>query len=422
MKYKKIDCGSYKLHLINTNKFKTTFIKVVFRNNIKKDKLTINNFLLCYLLTSTKKYPKKRDIALKTYDLYGVNLSDEIYQMGNLLISNIKISALNEKYTSSNLLYEVLDFLKEIIFNPNVENNEFVKENFDLVKENLTKQILSIKERPNTYAAERFYETMANDAPVSFHETGYISDIENITEKKLYEYYLEMLNTNSIDIFIVGEFNNEKLEKYIKSNFDFEGNKTELLPLRVDNLYPKNEILKVVEDTNYKQSSLFLGYTFDDINDDNIFAMFLFNIIFASSADSRLFKIIRERNSLVYNISGVIRNYDNIYRVKAEISYKNCEKAIKLIEEELTNIIDNGITDKELDNAKKIYITTCEDMFEYPSSIADYYFTINYSTIHDDESVRKIVSNLTKKDIVEAAKKLKLNTIYIQKEDSNEED
>ena len=50
MKYVKKDFGSYKLHMIKTNKFKTIKIRISFRNQIKKDEITMRN-ILSHMLT-----------------------------------------------------------------------------------------------------------------------------------------------------------------------------------------------------------------------------------------------------------------------------------------------------------------------------------------------------------------------------------
>ena len=45
--------------MIKTDKFKSTYIEVIFSNEIKKENITINNFLSSYLTYSTKKYNNK---------------------------------------------------------------------------------------------------------------------------------------------------------------------------------------------------------------------------------------------------------------------------------------------------------------------------------------------------------------------------
>ena len=45
MKYTKKDLGSYNLHLIKTDKFKTVTVKVMFQSPIVKEEITKRNIL-----------------------------------------------------------------------------------------------------------------------------------------------------------------------------------------------------------------------------------------------------------------------------------------------------------------------------------------------------------------------------------------
>ena len=65
MEYKVKDLGSYKLHLIKNDKFKTIRTKVFFNAPVKKNEITIRNFLAAMLMATNEKYKTRRDIALK---------------------------------------------------------------------------------------------------------------------------------------------------------------------------------------------------------------------------------------------------------------------------------------------------------------------------------------------------------------------
>ena len=43
MNYEKIDMGSYQLHMIKTNKFKTVTVEVNFRREVKKEEIFKNS-------------------------------------------------------------------------------------------------------------------------------------------------------------------------------------------------------------------------------------------------------------------------------------------------------------------------------------------------------------------------------------------
>ena len=56
MKYTNKDMGSYNIHLIKTDKYKTITIRVMFKRKIKKEEITIRNVLASLLVQSTNKY------------------------------------------------------------------------------------------------------------------------------------------------------------------------------------------------------------------------------------------------------------------------------------------------------------------------------------------------------------------------------
>ena len=45
MEYVKKDLGSYKLHLVKTNQFKTITVRVAFRSPVVKEEITLRNVL-----------------------------------------------------------------------------------------------------------------------------------------------------------------------------------------------------------------------------------------------------------------------------------------------------------------------------------------------------------------------------------------
>ena len=91
MKYKKINMGSYNLHLIKTDKFKTTTVSVNFADRLKKDEITIRKFLFQMLCLSTKKYNTERLLSIKLEDLYAMNLGFANIAFGSLVNSYIDI-------------------------------------------------------------------------------------------------------------------------------------------------------------------------------------------------------------------------------------------------------------------------------------------------------------------------------------------
>ena len=133
MDYKKIDLGSYNLHLIKTDRFKTLTIRVCLRDKIIKEEITVRNFLSSFLTYSTDTYRTKREMVLHAQDLYAANIYTKSYRSGNYNMVNFFMSTLNEKYTEEGMLEKTIEFLADVIFHPNFNDLDKFKESYDFL-------------------------------------------------------------------------------------------------------------------------------------------------------------------------------------------------------------------------------------------------------------------------------------------------
>lgn len=415
MEYRKIEEVSYNLHLIKTNKFKTLFFKVILSEKLIKDDITIRNLLLDNLLSSSLDYPTMRDVSIKRQDLYGASISMVSRRIGNHAFIEYTMSILNPRFTEESMLKDSIEFYSNLLYKPNVKNGSFDEELFEMSKENLRKEILMTNERPDVYGFTRFKECIDKNAEFSYHQSGYLQDLDSITSSSLYEYYNHVLDNDICDIYVIGDFDFNEVELLIKDNFRFKNTKrTDSYEIVLSNDRNKKE---VIEDSSFNQSKLFIGFKLTDFNlDDKKYALILFNIIFGNSPESRLFKEVREEKSLAYSITSAYRRLDNFYYVSAGISYINYEKVLSIIKKCLADIQNNGITDEELDKAKVLYLSILNDAMESPSSIVDLYFTELYFGNDSFEKQLKMSQSITKEDIIRVANLLKIDTIYLLKE------
>ena len=415
MEYRKIEEVSYNLHLIKTNKFKTLFFKVILSEKLIKDDITIRNLLLDNLLSSSLDYPTMRDVSIKRQDLYGASISMVSRRIGNHAFIEYTMSILNPRFTEESMLKDSIEFYSNLLYKPNVKNGSFDEELFEMSKENLRKEILMTNERPDVYGFTRFKECIDKNAEFSYHQSGYLQDLDSITSSSLYEYYNHVLDNDICDIYVIGDFDFNEVELLIKDNFRFKNTKrTDSYEIVLSNDRNKKE---VIEDSSFNQSKLFIGFKLTDFNlDDKKYALILFNIIFGNSPESRLFKEVREKKSLAYSITSAYRRLDNFYYVSAGISFINYEKVLSIIKKCLADIQNNGITDEELDKAKVLYLSILNDAMESPSSIVDLYFTELYFGNDSFEKQLKMSQSITKEDIMRVANLLKIDTIYLLKE------
>ena len=121
--------------------FKTCEIALFLTVPLEKEKLSMQALIPEVLQRGTKKYNTQLEISRKQEELYGAQINVGTLTSGNYNVLRFSSVFLNDKYIEGDedLKDEAIDLLKEIVFNPLVENDEFNKEYVEQEKEKLRK-------------------------------------------------------------------------------------------------------------------------------------------------------------------------------------------------------------------------------------------------------------------------------------------
>ena len=414
MKYTKKDLGSYNLHLIKTDKFKTVTVKIMFQSPIVKEEITKRNILSDILLQSSKKYPSKRDLIIAAEDLYSASIYNSTERIGKYIMTSFTLQVLNDKYTEENNLNKGIEFLKEIVFNPDVEKDSFKDSKLSFVKKNCEVTISSVKEDPITYAMMRMSEAYDKSSPISYRMVGYKEDIDKIDTKNLYEYYKKILEKDYVDIFVVGDIDETEIIKKIKECFKFRKLRKRKPSYELDIKKPRKKRLIAKEKQDASQSKLIIACPLKKMQPyEKNYPLVLANIIFGGTSDSKLFKVVREKNSLCYAIYSSLSKLDNLVTIKAGIDKDNFKKTISVVDDVLSKVKKGNFTDKDIKTAKEIYSSAISNIEESPASLISEYLTEEITGLDSYTKRVEIMNKVTKKDIKKVLKKINMDTIFL---------
>lgn len=419
MKYKKFSFDNMTLHVIKTDKFKTVDVTVQFKRKINKKEITKRRILSDILLESSKKYPTKRLLEMETEELYSLSIWNDSYISGNYHVIKIDESFLNEKYTEVNMNEKSFSFLLQLILNPNVKNDEFDDVSFDLSKKLIKDNIKTFPDNPNAYSIKRMLENLSNKNSMSYRGVGYKEDLNKITNKNLYEYYLDVLENDIVDIAVIGDVDIDMVAHYFKENF-IRNNKKTILETHYNKLVCKKE-LNITEKTNIKQSHLVIGATVD-IEDDFVrqYVLNVYSYILGGSGDSLLFNTVREKNSLCYNIYSTYNILSDVLIIKSGIDSKNKNKTVSLIKKCMEDIKNGNFDEDEIKKAKMVFKSSCLKCLDSPNSIMYNYIAHNSNIVDLLKDKYKKIDLVTKEMVMDIAKNIHIKTIYML-EGSNEE-
>lgn len=406
---------AYNLHIIRTDKFKTVSVRINFKKLLEKKDITYRNLLGKILLNSNNTYKTKRDLDIETENLYGIGIGCSNSLMGNYIVTSFNSNFLNEKYTEGNMNKTSIEFLLSLIFDPNIENNKF--KDFDLAKRLVTDEIDSLKDNTKRYSLQRMFEILGKDTPLEYNSIGYKEDLD---PDNLYEYYKKMLKSDLIDIFVIGDVNEEEIVEIFNKNFNVNTIKRPGISHFVTQNITK--LSKVKETLPIEQTNLNIGFKIKGLTDfEKQYVLYIYSFILGGSPNSKLFRTVREKNSLCYSINATFKAIYNILYITVGTNKDDVKKCLSLIKKEFNKMGKGDFTDNDIESAKITYINSLKDIEDYQASILRMYESniyFNYDLL--DERIENI-SKVTKEDIINLHKKINMDTIFVLEGENNEE-
>lgn len=409
-----------KLHTIKTEKFKTNLIAVILTTKLDKENVTKNALIPAVLRRGTASLNTLEELNKKLEDMYGASLDCGLDKTGDNQVLKFYIESVNDEFlpqNDENMLKKSLEKIFELVFNPYLENNCFKKEYVEQEKENL-KQIIEGKiDNKARYALDRCIEEMYKNEPFGLYKYGYVEDLNNIDEKNLYEYYLELINKCKIDIFVSGLLDNQ-IEEIIKNN----QNINKLKERKPEFVMPETKF-KIAEKENTVQESmdvnqgkLVIGLDLDFDNEDLRYDAMIYNSILGGSANSKLFQNVREKASLAYTAGSSYYRFKNNIFINCGIEIENYDKALNIIKQQIEDMKKGDFTEEEVENAKQGIIAAIKSIDDEQDTEIMYFFGQELSKNKlDIESYMERVSKVNKKNVIDIANKVSINTVYFLK-------
>ena len=416
MSYQKITLkeGIY-FHKIQTNKFKTNLFAIFLTVPITRENVTKNALTTTVLRRGTNKMPTQEEISKKLEEMYGAAFDCGIEKIGDNQSLKFYLEVVNNQFLpeKEDLVEMSLELLMDIVFHPLVENKQFKEEYVQGEKENLKQIIESKLDNKATYALESCIESMYEEKPYGLYKYGYVEDLQGITAKTLYEYYQGLIQNCQIDIFASGDFGAEKLERIVEKSFKEYKERKPNLVLKWEEKEEIKEPKKKIESKQISQGKLVIGLDVKTDKEEKNYKTVVYNTVLGGGSNSKLFQNVREKESLAYTVSSsYARRKQNIF-IRAGIEIENYDKALEIIKKQLQDMKEGNFSEEDLNNAKNLLLSTIENIPEEQDTEITYYFGQELAGTEDTiEMYQEKIKNVSKKDVVEVANKIQINTIY----------
>lgn len=414
---KQIADGVY-FNSIKDSRFKTMKISAHIITQLSEETASANALLCGVLSRSCKEYPDFTLLNKKLCSLYGANLNLSIGKSGDRQVITISATGIDDRYAFSgeSVAKELSQILCSVIFKPNLnEDNTFVESELEQERRQLFDLIDSEFNDKRLYANSQLIRNMCADEIFGIKRYGTAEKIEEVTVSSLYNTWLNLLKTAKFEIMYIGDSSSNKAVEVFTESFA----RIDREPVELTNTVVRkaDESKHITEEMEVSQSKLVMGFRTDcAVPDEDVNATRLMCAILGGTANSKLFCNVREKYSLCYYCASRYDRQKGILTIDSGVEGENLEKAEQAILKEIADMQNGEITDFEIESTKMAVINSFNSSNDTVSGIEAWYS----SQIFEDEfkSIDELsaeINSITKQQIINAAQKLTLDTVYVLK-------
>ncbi len=369
--------------------------------------------LASYLTHCTQKYPTLNLLNERLEQLYGAALSCNTAKLGEGFLMRFQVTCLNDAYAlyGECISEAVLDLLLDLLLCPYLQNGTFSAERVATEIRLCIEDLESEINDKRAYALRRMIETMCADEVYGIRTDDLLCDVRKITPEGLLAAWRQLLSQAVISVCAVGDIAFDTLTRSLQSRFS----KIPRDPQPVETLFVESaeDVTELQEEMVINQSKLVLGFRSGMTSPtDGLFAMRIMTDLFGGGPYSRLFTHVRERLSLCYYCSARLERQKGLVVVQSGIEAENKQAALDEILRQWEIMKKGEFTDESLDASKAALTDAFRSVNDTPETLHNYYAQFVDDPVCTPEAYIDGLSAVTREDVVAAANRLSLDTVY----------
>ncbi len=396
------------------SKFKTGVLEIDFITPLSPETSSQNASAICSINMTNSKYPSITEFFSKLNSLYGSNIFSRVNRISDFQINSIGASWLDSKYAleGEDIETETIKMLLDCIFSPDIRDNAFNQNVFEIAKKDIQAKIDSEINNKRGYAVRQASKIAFRGEPAENNSYGTSETLKEVTSESAYSALQNLIRNSQIEISYVSAQKNDKIRKLLSETFGKSGNKGNTY--KFINFSPiKQTAEEFTETLDVNQSKMVLVFK---TKKDDKYAMKMLSALYGETPFSKLFANVREKMSLCYYCSSSFSRAKNCIFVDCGVETKNIETARNAIIGQLDEIISGNFSDDDMQNVLLAFENSFSGIGDTAGSYINWYKSAVYEGEYlTPEQTLEKYRNVTRERIIECAKSLVLDTVYVMK-------
>lgn len=398
---------------VPSEKFKTSFFSAQMAAPLRPDTAGLNALLVNVLSRGTARLPDMTALGRELDMLYGARLGPQLRRMGENQVFGFTASCVDDRFLppGEELLEKTADLMGDMFCAPALQDGRLRADYADSERANLIDEIRSIVNDKRVYAARRLLEEMCAGEPYSVRLMGSAEDMERITPEALDSHYRAVLPQGRLELFYCGSAPLERVAGAFTRAFARLPRQGLLEPAATTRRSAPPEPRVVTEEMDVSQGKLGMGFR---TQCPDVPANLMLDAMFGGTSTSKLFLNVREKLSLCYYASSMLDKVKGLMVVSSGVEFSQFDRAQAAILAQLEEVKRGGFTKDELTAAIRAVAGSLRGRQDSQGQMEDDRLTnvLFHSAAGEGEELIRAVESVTADQVTEAARGLKLDTVY----------
>ncbi len=415
------------LYTLPTERFKTARLTVSLQLPATEADAMPNKLLFSVLRRGSEAYPALSAVNRRLDELYGTTLGVSDYLHGHFQTFEMTAEFLEDRFLPSPdrdtlaLLPRVMELMAQILCHPLTEPDGCLRRGVvDQEKAYLCDQLRAERNDPRTYAAERLRCIMAEGHPYGISTVGDEASIMAMTAETLTAHFRDWTHRMTCRVFYTGSASPETVAAAWQKAFAGWRPTPVSGAAIIPHPYPTS-VRRVEESLSVEQGRLCMGWASGVIEcetppggtPDDYAALLVLNELLGVMQDARLFGYVREELGLCYECESRCNFTNGILSVTCGIRSDRRAEAEAAILHVVDDLKRGHVAEEELTAAIASLVNAYRRVADDPASLEEYWIDeAVFGTHNAPETMMARVQAVTVADVVRAANRLALDTVY----------
>lgn len=406
------------LSTARTDKFKTGLLSVTLTIPLSEQTATAGALIPEVLSRGSRNYPDMERLSAASDELYGASLGPAVRQRGESQCVSFLSSFIDDHYAldGSAVLESAASLMGEVLLNPVLQEGVFRRDYVESEGANLADRIEARINDKRGWAVFRLVQEMCAGEAYAVDKLGSAQLARSVTAERLWADYCVLLSRARVNIYYGGAARPERVEDAVRRAFDplLTGRDAPVACQVVEE--PRGPVRTVTDTMDVTQGKLAIGFRTGGVTmlSEDYPALMVCNALYGGSANSKLFLNVREKLSLCYYASSMLDKVKGLMVVSSGVEFAQFDRAQEAILAQLEAVRRGDFTEDELTAAIRAVAGNLRGRQDSQGQMEDDRLTgvLFHSEAGEGAELIEAVEAVTADQVVKAAQKLKLDTVY----------